>query len=123
MQARSKDQVTHPIFAPGGEIISEIIGREADHGGTTLHSLAHVLTPVGKSSTAHYHKVCEETYYVLKGRARMVLDGQEFEVSPGQACLILPGQVHQIFNAGDQDLEVLAVCAPAWYPDDSYYDV
>jgi mannose-6-phosphate isomerase-like protein (cupin superfamily) len=35
---------------------------------------------------------------MLKGQARMVIDGHEFTLSPGQSLLILPGEVHQIFN-------------------------
>ena len=118
----SKHQVPDPIFTPHGETIYEMIGRPQEHGEAKLHSLAHVTISPGKASLAHHHQVCEETYYVLKGAARMVLDGQEFSLSPGQACLILPGQTHQIFNPGSQELEFLAICAPAWYPEDSFYD-
>ena len=50
----------------------------------------------------------------------MLVDGQVYLLSPGQACLICPPQVHQIFNDGSIDLEFLAVCAPAWTPHDSF---
>ena len=116
----SKDQVPDPIFTPHGETVYEMIGRVAHHGGARLHSLAHIVLAEGKASQRHSHKVCEESYYILKGQARMLIDGQETRLTPGQTCLLLPGQVHQIFNAGQGDLEFLAVCAPAWYPDDTY---
>jgi mannose-6-phosphate isomerase-like protein (cupin superfamily) len=113
---------TTPLHSPHGEIVYEMVGRASEHGGATQHSLAHIVIPPGKASLLHYHKICEETYYLLKGQARMVLDGQEFSASPGEAILVLPQQRHQIFNAGDSDLEFLAICAPAWYPEDSYYE-
>lgn len=116
-----KDQITHPFVAPHGEIVYELLGRAAAHKAS-LHSLAHILLPPGKASLRHHHLVSEESYYILKGQARMCVDGQEYTLGPGEACLILPPQVHQIFNIADEDLEFLAVCAPAWQPGDSYND-
>lgn len=117
----SKDKVSNPLFSQHGEVVYEMIGRPVEHGGAQQHSLAHIVIPPGKASLLHYHQVCEETYYLLRGRARMHLDEQVFEMSPGQAVVILPGQRHQIFNDLDEDLEFLAICAPAWYPKDSFY--
>jgi mannose-6-phosphate isomerase-like protein (cupin superfamily) len=51
----------------------------------------------------------------------MVVDGQSFQLSPGQACFIQPPERHQIFNVGDGNLEFIAVCAPTWTPDDSVF--
>lgn len=113
---------TTPLYSAHGEIVYELIGSTPEHGGTTAHSLAYIIIPFNKASLKHYHKVCEESYYLLKGQARMILDDQEFTASPGQAILVLPGQRHQIFNAGDDDLEFLAICAPAWNPKDSYLE-
>jgi mannose-6-phosphate isomerase-like protein (cupin superfamily) len=118
----SKDKVQNPIESSHGEVVYELVGRPDAHGNATQHSLAHIVIPAGKASLLHYHKVCEETYYILQGKARMLLNGQESTLSPGQACLILPHQRHKILNTGDEPLEFLAICAPAWYPEDSYYD-
>ena len=114
------DDISNPIRAPLGELIYEMIGHPQEIGGTSKHSLAYVVIPPGFSSPAHYHNVSEETYYILKGEARMIIDGYEFMLSPGQACLIMPGELHQIFNDRKVDLEFLAVSAPAWTSDDSF---
>jgi mannose-6-phosphate isomerase-like protein (cupin superfamily) len=98
-----------------------MIGRDPEIGETTHHSFVLVVIPPGKSSSAHYHKTSEETYYVLKGVGSMVVDTQEFQLRPGQACLIQPLELHQIFNKGEDDLEFLAVSAPAWTTDDSFF--
>jgi mannose-6-phosphate isomerase-like protein (cupin superfamily) len=118
----SKEQVTQPIVSPHGETVYEIIGSASEHGGAKLHSLAYVKIAPGKASLPHHHKISEESYYILHGRARMLIDGHSFDLLPGQACIILPGQVHQIFNNSDHELEFLAICSPAWYPEDSYYE-
>jgi mannose-6-phosphate isomerase-like protein (cupin superfamily) len=119
MRITSKTAVT-PLADPGGETVFELIGKSAEHGGAAGHSLAHIVIAPGKASSRHFHKVSEETYYVLHGTGKLVLDGQMFALQPGQACLIEPGETHQIFNPGESDLEFLAVCAPAWAPGDSF---
>ena len=120
MFINSKDQILTPFTQPLGESVFELIGSSPKSGDARLHSLAHILIPPGKCSSKHYHKVAEETYYILKGQGRMVVDEREYTLTPGQACLICAPEVHQIFNDGTVDLEFLAVCAPAWTPDDSF---
>ncbi len=119
MRITSKAEVT-PQANPSGETVFELIGRPAVHGGATGHSLAHIVIAPGKASTLHYHKASEETYYLLRGTGEIVVNGQAHTLRPGQACLIEIGETHQIFNPGESDLEFLAVCAPAWTPDDSF---
>ncbi|WP_346898985.1 cupin domain-containing protein [uncultured Roseibium sp.] len=120
MRIVKKDDITEPFVAPLGEKIYEMIGRPTEIGGTTNHSFVHVVIPPGKSSPKHYHKVSEETYYVLAGRGRIIIDGKEKIISPGDACLIMPGEIHQIFVESDENLEFLTVSAPAWVPTDTY---
>ncbi len=121
MHITSKTDVKQPIHSPWGEIVHELVGASAQAGGTQRHSLAIITIPPGKASKQHYHNIAEETYYILRGSARLVIDGQTFQLTPGQACLIQPPEQHQIFNAGDDELEFIAVCVPAWTPDDSIF--
>ena len=120
MFINSKRLVTSPLTQPLGESVYELIGSSPKSGNAHLHSLAHILIPPGKSSSKHYHKISEETYYILSGQGQMIVNGKEYKLSSGQACLIHATEVHQIFNNGTVDLEFLAVCVPAWTPDDSY---
>jgi mannose-6-phosphate isomerase-like protein (cupin superfamily) len=120
MFIQSKDQILNPLTQPLGETVFELIGNSPRSGEACLHSLAHIIIPPGKSSARHYHQTSEETYYILSGHGRMVVDGKEFRLQPGQACLIVAPEVHQIFNDGEIDLEFLAICAPAWSPADSF---
>lgn len=122
MRVVRREDVHEPVVGPnGGEFIYEMIGRAAGLGGTTHHSFVHVLIPPGSCSTPHYHKVSEETYYIVAGTARFVLDGVERVLSPGDAALIMPPQVHQIFNLSQtEDLHFLTVSAPAFSPDDYF---
>lgn len=109
-----------PLASAHGETIYELIGRGAS-APAQGHSLAYVTLPPGKASLPHWHPVAEESYYILQGRARMVIAGEEAELSPGDAVLIPPTQRHQIYSIGEVDLAFLAICAPAWEPANSVY--
>jgi len=118
MKIADPSLVMDPLVTPTGEIIAELIGKAV--GDDANHSLARIVIPTGKSSNLHYHKVTEETYFILKGEAGMQVNGKEIQLIPGQACYLAPGDVHQIHNAGESDLVFLAFCAPAWEPEDSF---
>jgi mannose-6-phosphate isomerase-like protein (cupin superfamily) len=120
MRIVSRPDIHKPVVAALGEEIYEMIGRAVEIGGTVNHSLVHVVIRPGKSSPPHYHKVSEETYYILSGEAEMVINDHHFTLKPAQACLIQPGEVHRIWNRKGEDLNFLAVSAPAWAPDDMY---
>jgi mannose-6-phosphate isomerase-like protein (cupin superfamily) len=123
MHISSKSEIKNPLETAHGEIIFELVGRPHEHGGAFKHSLAHVVIPPGKASLMHYHLESEESYYILEGTAQMVVNGETLTLSPGQTVLIQPKETHQILNNADTDLEFLVTCAPAWVPEDSYYDV
>lgn len=108
-----------PLVSDHGEIVYELLGLSA--GGASQHSLAHIELPTGKASLKHYHPSVEESYYVLRGTGRIVIDDATYPLVPGQSIAITPGMVHQIFNDGPADLHFLAVCAPAWTPDNSVF--
>jgi mannose-6-phosphate isomerase-like protein (cupin superfamily) len=116
-----KDKVKRPFVNPTGERIYEMIGRQETLGGATKHSFGHVVIPPKCCSRPHYHPEAEETYAMLKGKAKMVIDDKEFILSPGDTVLVRPPEHHQIFNIGNRDLEFLCVCAPAWEPTNSVY--
>ena len=109
MKIARKDRVLEPFVNTTGEKIYEMIGRPDALGGTTAHSFGHVVIPPGCSSRPHYHPVAEETYYILSGKARMVVNGEDHWLSPGDAVLIMPPEQHQIFSTGSVDLEFIVV--------------
>lgn len=102
-----------------GEVVYELMGHAA--GGSQAHSVAHIVLPSGKASRKHYHPVAEESYYILSGKARVEIDGKSAELHPGDSIAIPATCVHQIFNPGDSELAFLAICVPAWTPDNSVF--
>jgi mannose-6-phosphate isomerase-like protein (cupin superfamily) len=102
-----------------GEIISELIGNTA--GGTPTYSLAQIVLPPNNQSGKHYHPIAEESYYILSGTGQLEMDGKTITMKAGDTVAILPNNVHQIRNEGTEDLVFLAICVPAWTPDNSVF--
>ncbi|MEK7130544.1 MAG: cupin domain-containing protein [Patescibacteria group bacterium] len=116
-----KDRIKKPSINPTGEQIYEMIGRPKYLGGATKHSFGHVVIPPKCSSRLHYHPEAEETYYILKGKGKMLIDGKEHFVHSGDAIFIRPSEKHQIFTEGNKDLEFIVICAPSWEPTNSVF--
>lgn len=109
-----------PLITDHGEIIHELIGRAAN-AQSERHSVAYITIPSGKASLLHEHPEAVESYFVLKGKGRMRLGEDMYDVGPGDAILIPPEVPHQIRNVEDADLEFLAYCVPAWEPENTVY--
>lgn len=76
-------------------------------------SLAVARVEPGRQSYAHYLEQTE-VYYILAGCGQMHIDDGSAEVGPGDAVYI-PAKARQwIENTGEETLEFVAVCAPAW---------
>jgi mannose-6-phosphate isomerase-like protein (cupin superfamily) len=119
MHITSKDERPQ-LKTAHGELIHELIGRTTDRPTERL-SVAFVVIPPGKASLFHRHLVTEESYYILQGRAHLQLGNEETTIEQGEIVLIPTETPHKISNIGNEDLEFLAFCAPAWEESDSYY--
>jgi len=106
------------ISSPKGETIQETLGLVA--GNVKSHSLAEIRIPPGNTSSKHFHKFSEESYLILSGEAALNINGNEFTLYSGEAILIEPQEIHQISNQTAEELVFIAVCVPAWSPDDSF---
>lgn len=106
-----------PFTTADGSLIRELFNpRNSPHRN---QSLAHATLVPGQKTARHFHPLSEETYFILRGRALMEVDGAERELSEGDAVAIPSGAKHQIENIGKQELEFLCCCAPAYSHDDT----
>ena len=118
MHLRNVSSVT-PFQADHGETVYETLGHAA--GGATSHSLAQIVLAPGAASLKHFHPAAEETYHILSGAGEIEIDGVRSPVRPGDSLYIAPRAAHQIANTGADELVFLAICVPAWTPDNSVY--
>lgn len=106
-----------PFITKDGSEIRELLAYR--NSAIRNQSLAEATIVVGASTQEHYHPKSEEIYYILRGTARMRLDGEEKEVGPLDAIAIPPGARHKIWNTGTEPLVLLCCCAPAYENDDT----
>jgi mannose-6-phosphate isomerase-like protein (cupin superfamily) len=82
-------------------------------------SLAEAIVYPGDTTTTHIHKTVEELYYILDGKGVMWQNGEEREVSGGDAIANPPGVPHRITNIGTSPLVFLCLCVPNYTHDDT----
>jgi mannose-6-phosphate isomerase-like protein (cupin superfamily) len=67
------------------------------------------IIPPGGSIGPHTHKGDFETYYILRGSARVNDNGVAYDLEPGDMTQCVDGASHSIENIGAVDLEYLAL--------------
>jgi mannose-6-phosphate isomerase-like protein (cupin superfamily) len=102
-------------FAEIGEIEFWIANEEqAGYCGKFLY------VDDGQTCPYHRHERKHETFFVLKGRVRMVVDGQDRVLEQGQTLVMPPGQRHAFTGLGPALL--LEVSMPSTRGDNFFAD-
>ena len=101
-----------------GEQVLEFTGMATDKNKD--RSWAKATFTAGAHSPLHYHNEREEWYYIIKGTAKVTLDGVEHILNTGDFVKIQRKQKHQVFNAGTEPMEMMVKCAPAWVLSDQH---
>jgi mannose-6-phosphate isomerase-like protein (cupin superfamily) len=99
-----------------GAIVRELASPR--NSALTGHSLAEIRHPPGTASQEHYHTEAEEVYYVLAGQGGIRVDGETRPIGPGDVVVVVPGQRHKVWQAGEGDLVLLVTCVPAYSVDE-----
>jgi D-lyxose ketol-isomerase len=73
----------------------------------------------GQTCPMHCHRTKHETFFVVQGRARVVYDGRELEMKPGDVLPVAPGKFHSFTGLGPMLL--LEVSKPCRV-DDNYFE-
>jgi mannose-6-phosphate isomerase-like protein (cupin superfamily) len=104
------------VTADGSEI-RELAGVPS--GNAVNQSLAQATVPAGADTIEHYHRASEEIYWFTRGRGRMRLGDEEFEVTAGDCVVIAPGTRHKLWAGDDGELVLLCCCAPPYSHEDT----
>ncbi len=96
---------SHP-WNPNSEISGTYMGRTLGLKRTGVNFA--VIHP-GKESFVYHSHYCEEEWiYILSGRGIAEIDGEEFEVFPGDFMAFpTPSVAHHLRNSGKEDLVYL----------------
>lgn len=82
---------------------------------TSEHPEYSVAIAVINRSVPHVHNKTTETYKVIKGEAKLVVDDIEHELKKGDEFVIKPGSIHSAF--GDEAW-IECKSEPGWTPED-----
>jgi mannose-6-phosphate isomerase-like protein (cupin superfamily) len=63
----------------------------------------------------HVHDGEEEAFYVLEGRGRFLVDGEERELAAGDFVLVPRGVPHTLARSGGEPLRMLVIVSPAGF--------
>jgi mannose-1-phosphate guanylyltransferase/mannose-6-phosphate isomerase len=110
MQTTHRTETIERTTRPWGwyETISEVAGNKVKRIG---------VLPGQQLSLQKHHQRAEH-WVVTQGTARVTLDDQVFELTPGQHCDIAVGQVHRLANLTDQPVEIVEVQFGAYLGED-----
>ena len=100
---------TEPNLKGGKGTVRLIHFLEPENAWGTGRLFGISVIPPGGSIGYHQHVGDFEQYYILKGTARVVHNGAEDCLGPGDAMLCREGDAHSIENTGQTDLEYIAI--------------
>src|SRR5262245_40149685 len=96
---------------------------EGDESGGSGAMFEFTVPSQAKVPVAHSHDAYEETVYGLEGTLTWTVEGERYEVGPGEALCIRRGTVHRFENEGETDARVLAVVTPGVLGPDYFRDL
>ena len=72
----------------------------------------------GKRLSYQTHERRSEHWLVVRGRARVTLDGREFDLDPGQSVDIPRGAAHRVANPGAEPLTFIEIQTGDYFGED-----
>ena len=86
-------------------VLKKILARKEDliRGQVQMVNWSHL--PAGSAFQSHYHEDMQEVFVMLNGKVEMNVDGKVVELVGGDAVLVDPGEVHQMKNLCEQDVQ------------------
>jgi mannose-6-phosphate isomerase-like protein (cupin superfamily) len=77
--------------------------------GVTAFGVNAIVLPPGTEWFNHFHHRQDELYFVHAGRAGFEVGGESFELEPGGAVHVETTTPRRFWNAGDEELVLLAI--------------
>ncbi|MHB1357450.1 MAG: cupin domain-containing protein [Anaerolineae bacterium] len=71
-----------------------------------------ILLLPGEKLDGHYHLEVEETFYVIEGEGRFIVNGEEFLAEPGDVFRMEANDRHAIMNNGLANLKIVFIKSP-----------
>jgi quercetin dioxygenase-like cupin family protein len=103
-----------PALAPAGTDALWTLGALMIlRGATPELEIIDAVVPPGYSPPLHRHDFGTESFYVLEGRVRFLVGGEEIECGPGDTAVVPRSTPHSFLTLGEEPTRVLDLVAPA----------
>lgn len=99
-----------------GFMIDEVREFDVEGGEPVRVHCASVAALEITDSPVHKHGETQETYTILKGRGKMVLDDRVVELREQSVVVLPPGVEHGLASDSDQPMKVLMTFTPGMAP-------
>jgi mannose-6-phosphate isomerase-like protein (cupin superfamily) len=66
----------------------------------------------GQDQRIHSHAESDKIYFVLRGKGRFHIGGEEQDLNAGQSVIARPNEAHGVRNASSEDLVLLVFMCP-----------
>lgn len=93
-----------------GEHVVMVTDPETQADGVLVAHLT--VYPGGRVATAHFHPTLRERFQVLAGEVGFLLGEEERLLGPGDTAEVPPGTVHDWWQVGDEEAEVIVEVDP-----------
>jgi mannose-6-phosphate isomerase-like protein (cupin superfamily) len=113
-----QDAMLEPTVAHEG--VGQILTRRVEGGDPSqgANFIDLTILPPGASIGVHRHGPDnEELYIVVSGHGRMLLDGKEFDVGPGDVVVNSALGQHALCNLGSEPIRLVVVEVPLRQPE------
>ena len=71
-----------------------------------------ILLKPGQTMGVHGHEEVEETFYVIQGQGKLLMNDMPYPARPGDAFRVEPFEKHDILNDGDAEMKVVFIKVP-----------
>lgn len=100
------------IEVPGMQVTVKI---RKEHVAGAYSLLEYLLSPGLKGPAVHYHSKSDETFYVLEGQVRFLVNNQSVETAAGSVVLVPRGTPHTFSNPYEQSAKMLSIFSPGGF--------
>jgi mannose-6-phosphate isomerase-like protein (cupin superfamily) len=103
-------------FVPAGHedprspgVWKKVLLEQADLQPGTVRMINWARLPIGNHFAPHYHEDMQEVFIIVQGVAEAKVGSETVTLRRGDTLVIEPREVHQMWNAGDEEVEYLAI--------------
>jgi len=104
----ARPALVHGVHGAAGQTSWTCFTRRAGLDGD-WEAVEWASVPPGGISGEHLHTRTEEVYFLLSGRARVLLDGRAHDLGAGHAVLTAVGSRHALHNIGTEPVSWLVI--------------